>query len=122
QRAHRRRTICIRQARCVERASAVGQGGKRIHPPPRLCRILQVVCGVNDETPEDTKGYDEFPYGDFHRCGVLTAESRAGQYKHYDIESAAAHLHGMLEGRKASSSAPNRSRATSPSRVARGAA
>jgi hypothetical protein len=25
------------------------------------------------------------------------AESRAGQYKHFDIERAAAHLHGMLE-------------------------
>ena len=42
----------------------------------------------------------KFPYGDFervHRCGVLSAESRAGQYKHDDIKSAAAHLHGMLE-------------------------
>jgi hypothetical protein len=29
--------------------------------------------------------------------GVLTAESRAAQYKYQDIESAAAHLHGMLE-------------------------
>jgi hypothetical protein len=28
---------------------------------------------------------------------VLSAESRAGQYKHTDIESAAAHLHGMIE-------------------------
>jgi hypothetical protein len=31
-----------------------------------------------------------------HRCGVLTAESRAGQYKHREIELAA-HLHGMLD-------------------------
>jgi hypothetical protein len=28
---------------------------------------------------------------------VITAESRAGQYKHYDIENAVAHLHGMLD-------------------------
>jgi hypothetical protein len=59
--------------------------------------------GINDEKPDDTKGHYEFPYGDFvnvHRCGVLTAESRSGQYKHYDIENAAAHLHGMIEGRK----------------------
>jgi hypothetical protein len=28
---------------------------------------------------------------------VLSAESRAGQYKHFDIERAAAHLHGMIE-------------------------
>src|SRR5215207_6998142 len=48
--------------------------------------------GANDEKPDDTKGHYEFPYGDFenaHRCGVLTAESRAGQYKHFDIENAA---------------------------------
>ena len=60
--------------------------------------------GVNDEKPEETEGHYEFPYGDFkniHRCGVLSAESRAGQYQHYDIENATAHLHGMLDGRKA---------------------
>jgi hypothetical protein len=28
---------------------------------------------------------------------VLSAESRAAQYKHDDVEAAAAHLHGMLE-------------------------
>ena len=62
--------------------------------------------GINDEKPEDTKGHYEFPYGDFedvHRCGVLSAESRAGQYKHFDIESAAAHLHGMLDRKKRAS-------------------
>jgi hypothetical protein len=59
--------------------------------------------GINDEKPEDTKGHYKFPYGDFtdvHRCGVLSAESRAGQYKHFDIERAAAHLHGMIDGMK----------------------
>ncbi|SRR5258705_2205316 len=62
--------------------------------------------GINDEKPEDTKGHYEFPYGDFknvHRCGVLSAESRAGQYKHLDIESAAAHLHGMIDREKRAS-------------------
>ena len=57
--------------------------------------------GIDDESPEDTKGRYKFPYGDFekvHRCGVLAAESRAGQRKYDDIETAAAHLHGMLEG------------------------
>jgi hypothetical protein len=56
--------------------------------------------GIDDSEGEDTKGRYKFPYGDFekvHRCGVLTAESRAGQYKHFDIERAAAHLHGMLD-------------------------
>jgi hypothetical protein len=56
--------------------------------------------GINEEQPEDNKGRYAFPYGDFesvHRCGVLSAESRAGQHKHFDIERAAAHLHGMLD-------------------------
>jgi hypothetical protein len=55
--------------------------------------------GIDDERPAQTKGRYEFPIGDFkavHLCGVLAAESRAGQYKHADIESAAAHLHGMI--------------------------
>jgi hypothetical protein len=56
--------------------------------------------GTDDEHAAGTKGRYKFPYGDFenvHRCGVLAAESRAGQYDHDDIKSAAAHLHGMLE-------------------------
>lgn len=54
--------------------------------------------GVDTDENEDTKGRYKFPYGDFsrvHRCGILSAESRAGQYKHFDIEKGAAHLHGM---------------------------
>jgi hypothetical protein len=56
--------------------------------------------GINDEKGEQTKGRYEFPYGDFkkvHRCGVISAESRAGQYKHFDIEKAAAQLHEMID-------------------------
>src|SRR5467141_1510435 len=56
--------------------------------------------GIDEEEHERTKGRYKFPYGDFenvHRCGVLAAESRAGQYKYYDIENAVAHLHGMIE-------------------------
>jgi hypothetical protein len=56
--------------------------------------------GVDDERPTDTKGHYKFPYGDFHdvhRCAILSAESRAAQRKYHDIESAVAHLHGMLE-------------------------
>jgi hypothetical protein len=56
--------------------------------------------GIENEEDEDNKGHYKFPYGDFesvHRCGVLAAENRAGQYKHSDIENAAAHLHGMLD-------------------------
>src|SRR3977135_1821399 len=79
--------------------------------------------GINDEKPEDTKGHYEFPYGDFkkvHRCGLRSAESRAGQYKHYDIENATAHLHGMMEGRKGASTR-QRTRAASPGKTSRGA-
>jgi hypothetical protein len=56
--------------------------------------------GIDDEAREETKGRYKFPYGDFakvHRCGLLAAESRAGQRKYFDIELAIAHLHGMLE-------------------------
>ena len=56
--------------------------------------------GVNDEKNEGTKERYEFPCGDFrdvHRCALLAAESRAGQYRHNDIELAAAHLLGMLD-------------------------
>lgn len=57
--------------------------------------------GIDEDQPADNKRRYRFPYGDFsrvHRCAVLSAESRAGQYKHLDIEHAVAHLHGMLEG------------------------
>jgi len=60
--------------------------------------------GADDERPDDTKGHYKFPYGDFekvHRCGVIAAEVRAAQRDYTDIETAAAHLHGMLEGRAA---------------------
>jgi hypothetical protein len=56
--------------------------------------------GIDDEADEETKARYKFPYGDFekvHRCGVISAESRAGQYKYHDIEDAASHLHGMLD-------------------------
>jgi hypothetical protein len=56
--------------------------------------------GIDYEENEETKTRYKFPYGDLedvHRCAVLAAESRAGQYRYQDIESAAAHLHGMLE-------------------------
>jgi hypothetical protein len=56
--------------------------------------------GIDPDQDPDKKARYKFPYGDFervHRCGVLSAEVRAGQRKYDDIESAAAHLHGMLE-------------------------
>jgi hypothetical protein len=65
--------------------------------------------GLNEDQPAENKGRYRFPYGDFeavHRCAVLAAESRAGQYKHFDIERAAAHLHGMLDALKTRPPAP----------------
>jgi hypothetical protein len=56
--------------------------------------------GIDDAEDEQTKKRYKFPFGDYkkvHRCGLLSAESRAGQYKYLDIENAAAHLHGMIE-------------------------
>jgi hypothetical protein len=56
--------------------------------------------GIDDEANPKTKGAYKYPYGDFenvHRCAVLSAESRAGQRDHAEIERAVAHLHGMLE-------------------------
>ena len=56
--------------------------------------------GIDDEHGEGTTGRYKFPYGDFeqvHRCGLLAAESRAGQRNYYDIELAVARLHGMPE-------------------------
>ena len=59
--------------------------------------------GIDPAEDEENKGRYKFPYGDFekvHRCGVLAAESRAGQYKYSDLELAAAHLHGMIDAAK----------------------
>ena len=67
--------------------------------------------GINDAEAEDTKGRCEFPYGDFknvHRCGLISAESRAGQYKHFDIERAAHHLHEMIDARADKAAAKQR--------------
>jgi hypothetical protein len=64
--------------------------------------------GSDDEEDRETKAHWKFPYGDFaklHRCGVLAAESRAGQYKYDDIEQAAHRLH-----EKMSAASPSRAR------------
>jgi hypothetical protein len=56
--------------------------------------------GLDDEAGEETKERYKFPYGDFekaHRCGLLAAESRAGQYEYLDIERAAAELHELID-------------------------
>jgi hypothetical protein len=73
--------------------------------------------GIDDTVHAHTKACYQLPYGDFenvHRCAVAVAESEAGQHKqvsgrppvlvesveYHGIESAAAHLHGMIDALK----------------------
>jgi hypothetical protein len=56
--------------------------------------------GIDAAAGAETKKRYKFPYGNFkdvHRCALLSAESRAGQYKYVDVERAAHRLHGMME-------------------------
>ena len=56
--------------------------------------------GLDDEAREQTKARYKYPYGDFskvHRCGLLSAESRAGRNKHSDIEDATIKLRDMMD-------------------------
>jgi hypothetical protein len=56
--------------------------------------------GLNDEYREESRRHYEFPYGDFenvHRCGILAAQSRAGQSKHFDVENAATDLLAVID-------------------------
>jgi hypothetical protein len=58
--------------------------------------------GIDPNQSPDTKAHYKFPYGDFkrvHRCAVITAESRAGQYKYFDVEKAAHRLHNLIDKR-----------------------
>jgi hypothetical protein len=59
--------------------------------------------GVDDQEAEETKARYKFPYGDFsrvHRCAVISAESRAGQYKYLDVETAAAQLLRAIDAKR----------------------
>jgi hypothetical protein len=56
--------------------------------------------GIDDAAAEETKRRYKFPYGDLarvHRCALISAESRAGQYKYLDIEAAAKRLLQMMD-------------------------
>jgi hypothetical protein len=59
--------------------------------------------GENTDATEGTKGRYLFPYGDFtklHRCAVISAGSRAGQYDHPAIEKAFKHLLNGIDKKK----------------------
>jgi hypothetical protein len=61
----------------------------------------QWYLGVDTEMGDETKGHYKFPYGDFrrvHRCGLISAESRAAQNDYGDITKAIAKLHELLDG------------------------
>jgi hypothetical protein len=56
--------------------------------------------GTDDRYPENTKKRYKFSYGDFknvHRCGVLAAQTRAGEHRYSEIENAAAQLRALVE-------------------------
>jgi hypothetical protein len=64
----------------------------------------QWYLGVDDDLGDETKGHYKFPYGDFrrvHRCGVISAESRAAQQNYDDIKQAVVKLHELLDGEHA---------------------
>ena len=53
--------------------------------------------GIDKSENRETKGAYSFPFGDFrrvHRSGVISGESRAGQYGHDEIRDA---LRALLE-------------------------
>ena len=55
---------------------------------------------INDEYRKESRRHYEFAYGDFenvHRCGILGAQSRAGQEKYFDVEKAAADLLAVID-------------------------
>lgn len=52
--------------------------------------------GIDKSENRETKGAYSFPFGDFrkvHRSGVISGESRAGQYDHDEIRD---ELHNLL--------------------------
>jgi hypothetical protein len=56
--------------------------------------------GVDDAEGRETKGHYKFPYGDFskvHRCGVISLESRAGQFDHDEIRDEAKKLLELID-------------------------
>jgi hypothetical protein len=57
--------------------------------------------GIDKSENRQTKGAYSFPIGDFrkvHRSGVVSAESRAGQYDHTEIRDALKSLLALIDG------------------------
>lgn len=57
--------------------------------------------GIDKDESTETKGRYSFPFGDFrkvHRSGVISGESRAGQYDHPEIRDALKSLLNLIDG------------------------
>ena len=57
--------------------------------------------GIDRGANAETKGAYSFPFGDFtkvRRSGVISGESRAGQYDHDEIRDALKDLLGLIDG------------------------
>lgn len=56
--------------------------------------------GIHKETPPDVKEHFEFPLGNLnkiYRSGVVATKQRAAQFKHTEIEEAAAELLDLID-------------------------
>lgn len=56
--------------------------------------------GIDKSENAETKKAYSFPFGDFrkvHRSGVISAESRAGQYDHVEVEKALKSLLALID-------------------------
>jgi hypothetical protein len=65
-----------------------------------LFEYTKWFLAVNGAYSEGIRRHYEFPYGDFdnvHRCGLLAAQSRAGQDRYFDVENAAADLLALID-------------------------
>ncbi|MFJ6653227.1 hypothetical protein ACIQLJ_10580 [Microbacterium sp. NPDC091313] len=59
--------------------------------------------GIDKDADPHTKGAYSFPFGDFskvHRSGVISGESRAGQYDHDEIRDALRALLELIDAEK----------------------
>jgi hypothetical protein len=72
---------------------AVTLNGPAYELARRLTEYAKWHVGVDETKKREAKARYRFPYGDFmkvHRCALLAAEARAGQYRHTEIELAVA--------------------------------
>ncbi len=101
----RRPQVRARRPRRLERAPAL-RGKENAFIDAHGYAGTGAGTSRSTRAPAGHEGPLQVPVGDFsavHRCAILAAESRAGQRKYADVQLAAAHVHGMLEGLRTSS-------------------